>query len=81
MTAVKDMQLKIEDVEFWGEHQTNKGGMRISWSGTIGFGQLDIFKGNDGKLCVATECMSTDEDKEFVEELLKLLSAELKVIE
>ena len=38
--------LKINDVEFWSPYPpaNNYGGMRIFWSGDIGFGTLDIVR-------------------------------------
>lgn len=77
--------LKIDNVVFWSEHEENKGGMRIYWSGDAGFGTLDIVKhsGNDGEdfespeeelmLVAYTERMG----KEFTRKILNMLADKL----
>jgi hypothetical protein len=86
-------KLKIENVDFWGGHNYNKGGMRIYWSADIGFGTVDIVKvkGIDGddlespfeklKIVAHSEAMDTDSNKSFTAELLRLLLKKLKVID
>lgn len=73
----KEIDVKIENIEFWGKWKENKGGMRIYWSGNIGFGLLDIFKDNNGNLVAETECLG----KEFLWLILDLLYQKIKVIE
>jgi len=93
---VNNINLQINNVNFWSAHTGNKGGMRIYWSADIGFGQLDIVKrsGNDGEgrdilegvleedlvLIVDTERMDYEDDKEFTEKILGLLVEKLKVV-
>ena len=93
---VNNINLQIDNVDFWSAHTGNKGGMRIYWSADIGFGQLDIVKrsGNDGEgrdilegaleeelvLIVDTERMDHEDDKEFTEKILNLLVKKLKVV-
>jgi hypothetical protein len=93
---VNNINLQINNVDFWGSHVGNKGGMRVYWSADIGFGQLDIVKrsGNDGEgrdilegaleeeliLIVDTECMDFKDDKVFTEKIMSLLVEKLKVI-
>jgi len=92
---VNNINLQIDNVDFWSAHTGNKGGMRIYWSADIGFGQLDIVKrsGNDGEgrdilegsleeelfLIVDTERMDCEGDKEFTEKIMSLLVDMLKV--
>ena len=92
---VNNINLQIDNVDFWSPHTDNKGGMRIYWSADIGFGQLDIVKhsGNDGEgrdilegaleedlvLIVDTERMDHEDDKEFTEKIMSLLVDKLKV--
>ena len=88
---VNNINLQIDNVDFWSPHTGNKGGMRIYWSYSIGFGQLDIVKhsGNDGEdydspeeelvLIVDTERMDHEDDKEFTQKILSLLVDKLKV--
>jgi hypothetical protein len=72
----KEADIRIGDIEFWGEWEKNKGGMRIYWGGSIGFGHLDIFKDNNGNLLVETECLG----KEFLRLILDSLYQKIKVI-
>ena len=88
---VNNINLQIDNVDFWIPHTGNKGGMRIYWSADIGYGQLDIVKwsGNDGEdfespfeelvLTAETECMDHEDDKAFTEKILSLLGEKLKV--
>ncbi len=90
---VDDMCLQIDNVDFWSGHEKNKGGMRIYWSGNVGFGTLDIVKrnGNDGEdfkspyeelmLTAHTECMDNQDDKTFTRKILDLLVNCLKIID
>ena len=84
---VDEINLTIDNVDFWSPHSGNKGGMRVYWSSSIGFGQLDIVKvsGNDEsdvegetdeelKLVAYTEHMDTDTDRAFTKKILSLLS-------
>ena len=87
---VNNINLQIDNVDFWSPHIGNKGGMRIYWSADIGFGQLDIVKrsGNDEEdsespleelvLTAETEHMDY-EDKAFTEKILSLLVERLTV--
>lgn len=88
---INNINLQIDNVDFWSPHTGNKGGMRIHWSADIGFGTLDIVKrsGNDGEdfdspleeliLTVDTEQMDHEDDKSFTEKVLSLLAEMLKV--
>mgnify|MGYP006988920987 CR=1 FL=1 len=55
------------------------GGIGIDWSGPIGWGQLVLYWEEDGKLHADTEYLSSNEDKRFIEEILKLLPAFIEV--
>jgi len=92
---VNNINLQIDNVDFWSPHTHNKGGMRIYWSADIGYGQLDVVKrsGNDGEgrdtlegvseedlvLIVDTERMDHEDDKEFTSKVISLLVDMLKV--
>ena len=74
--------LVLDSVEFWGEHEGNKGGMRISWSANIGFGQLDIFQSKESDGIIAfTECMANEDDKSFIGVVFGELIKKLHVLE
>lgn len=72
--------LSVDCVEFWGQHDGNKGGMRISWSANIGFGQLEIVKTKDNELIAFTERMD-GEDKSFTANVLSELMKKLTVVD
>ncbi len=88
---VNNINLQIDNVDFWSKHKENKGGMRIYWSSDLGFGTLDIVKrsGNDGEdfesaeeeliLTVHTEYMDDEFDKEFTNKILNLLAEKVQV--
>ena len=61
--------VKINSVSTWSKHRGNNGGLRINWLANVGFGQLDIFMDEEGKLVVDSEYMG----KEFVMEVLEAL--------
>lgn len=73
----KEIKVDIDSIEFWGDNRVSKGGIRIQWSGNIGFGQLDIFVDKEGNLVADTECMATNEDKEFVQLILSKLTEKI----
>lgn len=72
--------LSIDNIEFWGEHKGNKGGIRVSWSANIGFGTYDLFKSKDNELLAATESMD-NEQKEFSKLILQKLLEKVKIID
>lgn len=85
--------LQIDSVSFWGEHELNKGGIRIFWSGCMGWGTLDIVKTKGSnlnkvneeyeemELLAYTECMDTQEEKMFIKKIMELLVDKLIVVE
>lgn len=55
------------------------GGIGIDWSGSIGWGQLVLYWGEDNKLHADTEHLSSNEDKSFIKEILNLLPNYIEV--
>jgi len=55
------------------------GGIGISWCGAVGFGELALFWGDDGKLHATTEHMDSEKDKRFTEKLLELLVEQIVI--
>ena len=53
------------------------GGIGINWLGPIGFGQLILYWGEDGRLHADTECLSSSENKDFIKTMLNLLVNEV----
>ena len=61
---------KYEGLEVYEVERSTGGGVTIRWAAPkIGFGELYIAWGDDGKLHIDTECMSN----EFVSRVLALL--------
>lgn len=59
--------LKIHEIEFWAEHEGNKGGVQIGWSNEQGFGTFQYYLDKDMEFHIADdECMGID----FAEEVL-----------
>lgn len=89
---VNNINLQIDNVDFWSPHERNRGGMRIYWSSDIGFGELTIVKtkGTEGsdysnapeeiELIVDSEYMDIQADKSFTNKLLSLLVERLIVV-
>lgn len=75
---IKDLQ--IESVSAFRNELCPNGGIRIEWSGAIGFGQYDFVIGDDSKIRGYSEHMEKTEDKYFSKELLRLLH-EMIVVE
>lgn len=86
------INLKIDNVDFWGEHKGNDGGIRVYWSSDIGFGTLDVVKqkrcddNNDDlfggiNLHCYTEGMDIQDDKRFTKKIFSLLLNELIIVD
>jgi hypothetical protein len=63
--------LEIDEV-YWFKHKKREG-VIFSWSANIGFGELKIYKATedkDNKWQVDSECMCSNEDKEFIRMVL-----------
>ena len=57
-------------------------GFKIIWSGNIGWGEYTIYHAvNDNQWYADSECMDTNEDKKFLNELLKDFMNQIKVEE
>ena len=92
--SIESMNLQIDNIDFWSNNGYNKGGMRIYWSGNIGYGTLDIVKraGNDGDdfledtyeemvLTAHTERIDSNDDKEFTKKILSLIADFVDVVD
>lgn len=73
--------LEIDDISFWGTGNYYNGGLKIDWSGNMGWGELDIVIDKNNKLVAFTECMDTNEDKKFVKKIMELLVEKLIIVE
>lgn len=75
---VDEINLQIDDlVTFVNEEYI---GFIIEWSSDIGFGQYTVYRTCDSEEWKAeSEHMDSNEDKEFIKELMKLFIAKLNV--
>lgn len=69
--------LQIDEVWPVSTKVCPNGGIGVYWSGDVGFGELVLTWGDDGKLHADTEHMDRGEDKRFTEAILKLLAAQI----
>lgn len=72
------------DLAYTFNGKDDENGFCLNWDSNIGFGQMTFIKRNDNgcsKLYVETECMSNNEDKEFIKKVLEKFVEELDVIE
>ena len=81
MQSRSGKEIIINDVEIDSSFKNEKyEGFTLNWDSTIGWGQM-IFLKEDGKIKVETECMSSNEDKEFIKLVLDKFIEKLDVIE
>ena len=59
-------------------HSEENNGFVIEWDSDIGFGQYIIYKTPDG-FVADSEHMDSNEDKDFIKELMRLFIEDLKV--
>ena len=72
--ANKEVKIDIDEVWPINTKVIPNGGIGVSWSGNIGFGEYQLFWGDDGKLHADTEHMDRGEDKRFTKLILQKLS-------
>lgn len=75
---VKEIHLQVDKLTpFVNENHT---GFIIEWSSDIGFGEYTIYKlKNDNNWYGDSECMDSNEDKEFISELMRLFVEKLQI--
>ena len=61
-------------------HSNENNGFVIEWDSDIGFGQYIIYKNQDGFIA-DSEHMDSNEDKDFIKELMRLFIEDLKIEE
>lgn len=66
----KNIDLQISDVTFFTRDGIYEG-VYIDWTSTIGFGEYLVYRNKrTGEWFADSECMDSNEDKEFLKELL-----------
>ena len=75
-TKVED--LSIENVEFFDNN--TREGIYLSWSANIGFGEVKIFREKYTETWKAdTECMCSNDDKEFMRMVLNAWVEQIEI--
>lgn len=54
-------------------------GVVLSWNGDIGFGEYTIYQDRNGFFHADSECMDSNEDKDFIKELMRLFIEDLRI--
>ena len=71
--------INLEIVEFYPfYHSDENNGFVIEWESDIGFGQYTIYKTSEG-FAADSEHMDSNEDKDFIRELMKLFVEKLTI--
>ena len=77
---VTKIHLKIDEVSAF--HNEQHEGLCILWSSDIGFGEYNLYKNIDDETDTwhgDSECMDSNEDKEFIKELMNLFIQKLVI--
>ena len=70
---VNDINLSIYKIE------PIKNGLCIYWDSSIGFGEYNIWVEEDGRICGDSECMDSQDDKDFIRKLLELIADQMTI--
>lgn len=71
--------INLEIVGFHSFYRSDEdNGFVIEWDSDIGFGQYTIYKTPDG-FAADSEHMDSNEDKDFIKELMRLFIEDLKI--
>ena len=76
MKSKSGKEIVINDVDL----VTYNNAFKLTWDSNIGFGEMTFYKDEEG-LNVETECMSDQEDKEFIKLVLDKFIEKLIVVE
>lgn len=76
---VDEIHLEIMDVIPFANEVTT--GFTIKWAADIGWGEYTIYRLNGTDVWAAdSECMDSNEDKDFIKELMKLFIEQLQIL-
>lgn len=78
----KKYSIDIDDIDFFNNDKHS--GVIISWSGNIGWGEYAIYRDKDDqelKLYGDSECMDYQDDKSFLQNLMKLLMDKIEIVQ
>lgn len=70
---VNDIDLEIYKIE------PIKNGLCVQWNSSIGFGEYNIWVGEDGKMYGDSEYMDSQDDKDFIRKLLELIADQMTI--
>lgn len=77
---LKEIHLRVDDIKGYNNEVFN--GFTIYWSSNIGFGEYTIGKepkDEDGKLYADSEYTDSNDDKEFISELMRLVIEKIHI--
>lgn len=76
---VNEINLAIDEISPYSN--SNYEGFVIRWVSDIGFGEYTIFKKRGtNEWCADAETMDTNEDKDFIKELMRLFIEQITVL-
>jgi len=84
MKSRSGKEIIIDDIsDFYCFNNEKYEGFKLSWDSNIGFGEMTFSKNKNEESGwdVQTECMSNNEDKEFIKLVLDKFIEKLNVIE
>lgn len=70
---INDINLSIYKIE------PIKNGLCIYWDSSIGFGEYNIWVKEDGKVYGDSECMDSQDDKDFIRKLFELIAEQMTI--
>lgn len=76
----KDYKITIDEVEAFDIEDGEVMKLNIRWDSNIGWGETDFKFTTDGTFTVYTEHMCTNDDKEFLYQLMKALVDKCEVV-
>lgn len=77
--AITEINLTIDEISPYSN--SNYEGFVIRWASDIGFGEYTIFKKRGTNEWYAdAECMDSNEDKDFIKELMRLFVEQLQIL-
>ena len=55
MKEIKSEDIQIHRIEFWAEHEGNKGGIEIGWSCDMGYGTFQYYLDSNGRFHIGDD--------------------------
>lgn len=71
--------INLELIDFAPFENEWGSGVLLSWTSDIGFGQYTLYRDKNGKFAADSEHMDSNEDKDFIKELMRLFIEKLRI--